>query len=150
VAAVIGHLAAALLAAPILGAVHPVHTSVTDLRYETGSRRVTVTLRVFADDFTAAAGTDDSAAAEYLRPRLTLTDPSGRSILLRWERREVAGDALVITLRGDASAGLAGAGIRQTVLCDRFTDQINIVRATYGGRSASLLFTPGDATKRLP
>ena len=105
---------------------------------------------MFADDFTAAAGTGDSAAAAYLRPRVTLTDGEGRAIVLGGSEREPAGDALLIRLRGDAPAGLAGARLRHTLLCERFADQVNIVQARYGGRSASLLFTPGDAAKQLP
>jgi hypothetical protein len=149
VAAVIGRLAASLLAAPLLSA-HPMHTSVTELIHEPATRTVVVTVRVFADDFTAAAGPGDSAAAAYLGPRLTLTDRGGRVIPLRWERREPMGDALRFHLRGTAPAGLAGARVRHTVLCERFDDQVNIVRATYEGRSASLLFTSGDDAKTLP
>ncbi len=36
------------------------------------------------------------------------------------------------------------------LLTERFDDQINIVRATYDGRTTTLLFTPGDAPKVLP
>ncbi|MGH7629408.1 MAG: DUF6702 family protein [Gemmatimonadales bacterium] len=143
------YLAAALVTGPLLGA-HPMHTSVTELAHEPASRTVAVTVRVFADDFTAAAGAGDSAAAAYLRPRLTLTDRAGRPIALRWERLEPAGAALLLRLRGDAPAGLAGVRVTHTLLCDRFDDQINIVRATYAGRGASLLFTRGDPPKTLP
>jgi hypothetical protein len=145
----IARLAAALLTGPVLAA-HPMHTSVTELTYAPSARSVSLTIRVFADDFIAAAGGGDSAAAAYLRPRVTLTDGEGRAIVLRWERREPAGDALLIRLRGDAPTGLAGARLRHTLLCERFADQVNIVQARYGGRSASLLFTPGDAAKQLP
>ncbi len=140
---------AAIAVAPLL-AVHPMHTSVTELAHEPRSRTVAVTVRVFADDFTATAGVGDSAAAGYLRTKLMLTDRAGRPIALRWERLEPAGDALLLRLRGPAPAGLAGVRVRQAVLCDRFADQVNIVRASYGGRSASLLFTPGDEAKPLP
>ena len=57
---------------------------------------------------------------------------------------------LLLRLRGEAPAGLAGARVRHSVLCERFDDQVNIVRATYAGRSASLLFTRGDGAKALP
>ena len=145
----IARLAAALLATPLLGA-HPMHTSVTELIHEPATQSVSVTVRVFADDFTAAAGTGDSAAAAYLESRLTLTDPDGRPIPLRWDRREPIGDVLLLRLRGETPAGLAGARVRHSVLCERFDDQVNIVRATYAGRSASLLFTRGDGAKALP
>ena len=147
--AIIGRLAAAAVAVPLLAA-HPMHTSVTELAHESASGTVAVTIRTFADDFTAAAGAGDSAAAAYVRARVRLTDRSGRPIVLRWERVEPAGEALLLRFRGDAPAGLAGGKLRHTLLCERFADQVNIVRATYGGRSTSLLFTPGDPAKPLP
>jgi len=144
-----GRLAAACFALPLVGA-HPMHTSVTELTHEPATRSVAVTVRVFADDFTAAAGAGDSAAAGYLRPRLTLADGAGRPIALRWERLETAGDALLLRLRADAPTGLAGVRVRHTLLCERFDDQVNIVRAIYAGRRATLLFTSGDEAKALP
>ncbi len=149
-AAVSARLAAGSLIVPLLLGAHPVHTSITQLAHEPATRTVAVTVRVFADDFTAAAGRGDSAAAAYVRPRLALTDRAGRPIPLRWERAEPAGDALVLRLRGHAPAGLAGVRVRQMLLCERFDDQVNIVQAAYGGRSATLLFTPGDDAKALP
>jgi hypothetical protein len=56
----------------------------------------------------------------------------------------------VLRLRADAPRGLAGVRVRHTLLCERFNDQVNIVRATYGGRSATLFFTRGDEAKALP
>jgi hypothetical protein len=126
------------------------HTSVTELTHEPASGSIAVTVRVFADDFTAAAGPGDSAAAAYLRGRLVLTDRGGRLIPLRWERREPAGDALLLRLSGLAPAGLTGARVRHSVLCERYEDQVNLVRVQYAGRSVSLLFTPGDGAKAIP
>lgn len=145
----ISRLAAALLALPLAWA-HPLHTSVTELTHEPASGIVFVTVRVFADDFKAAAGAGDSAAAAYLRTHLALTDRGGRPIPLRWERGEPAGDALLLRLRGLAPAGLAGWRVRHSVLCERFEDQVNLVRVRYERRSVSLLFTPGDGAKALP
>jgi hypothetical protein len=36
------------------------------------------------------------------------------------------------------------------VLCERYPDQVNIVRASYAGRTTTLLFTRGEAAKSLP
>jgi hypothetical protein len=57
---------------------------------------------------------------------------------------------LVLTLSAPAPAGLSGARIWHGVLAERFGDQVNIVQARYGGRSATLLFTAGDGPKPLP
>ena len=59
-------------------------------------------------------------------------------------------DVVRAHLRVSVPGGLAGTRIGNRLLCDRFPDQVNVVRATYDGRSATLLFTPGDPAKPLP
>ncbi len=140
-------IAAFLLPVPLL--VHPMHTSVTELVHDPASKTVAITLRVFADDF-ASVGGADSLALPYLRANLTLADAVGRPIPLRWEAGYRSGDVVWLRLRAEVPAGLAGLQVRNTVLCDRFEDEVNVVRASYGGRTASLLFTQGDRAKALP
>lgn len=138
------------LALPAFAAVHPMHTAVAELVHEPSTRSVIVKLRVFADDFAAAVGPEDASAEAYVRAHLRLADAGGHPIMLRWEGIERSGDIVRIQLRGDAPAGLAGAHVLLSLLCERFEDQVNIVRATYAGRTASLLFTRGDQTRALP
>jgi hypothetical protein len=57
---------------------------------------------------------------------------------------------IVLRLRGEVPGGLAGARVTSLVLCERFPDQVNIVRAEYGGRATTLLFTRGEESKALP
>jgi hypothetical protein len=40
--------------------------------------------------------------------------------------------------------------VASALLCERFEDQVNIVRASYADRSVTLLFTRGDASKPIP
>ena len=139
------------LVLPAFAAVHPTHTAVAELVHEPATREVIVTIRAFADDFGTAVGADGAAAAEvYVRPRVTLADPAGQPIGLRWEGITRAGDIVQIRLRGEAPDGLRGMRVRMTLMCERFEDQVNIVRATYAGRTTSLLFTRGDQAKALP
>ena len=106
------------------------------------------TVRVVTDDLTAAAGAGDSAAAAYLRERLVLTDRAGGRVTLHWRGHESRRDALIIRLSGHAPSGLGGA--RNTILCERFADQVNIVRVSEGFHAATLLFTRGSGTETLP
>ena len=138
---------AALLTATVVEA-HPLHTSHTEVVVERDRQSVTVTVRVFTDDFTAAAGAGDSAAAAYLRERLVLTDRAGGRVTLHWRGHESRRDALIIRLSGHAPSGLGGA--RNTILCERFADQVNIVRVSEGFHAATLLFTRGSGTETLP
>jgi len=144
---------AALIGLGINGlvAAHPMHTSVTELRQDWSTHVVVVTLRVFADDFGTVAPDRVGAGAEsYVRAHLELRGADGRLVALHWEGASLSGDVVQIRLTAQLASGLAGARVRTTLMCERFPDQVNIVRATYGGRTASLLFTPGDQAKALP
>ena len=133
----------ALAAALIPVAPHPMHTSSAELVREADS--VHVTIRLFADDI-AAVG----AVRPYLHDRFGILDRHGTPVHLEWAGSETAGDVLTIRLRGRIAGGLSGAQVRNAILTDRFADQVNLVRATYGRRAATLIFTRGDGPKPLP
>jgi hypothetical protein len=140
---------------PALSA-HPLHTALTEISYQTDSQTVAIRIRVFADDLASSvsgladAAQPDSALSRYARGSFALTDRSGRPVPLRWERAERAGDMVLLQLRATLAGGLAQSRVLDALLCERFPDQINIVRASYGGRTITLLFTRGDAAKVLP
>ncbi len=141
---------AGLLATP---AVHPLHTTHTDLRQRSGE--VEITVRAFTDDLHRAVAarerlTDDSALVRYVRATLTLADPAGRPAVLALVGTRVDGDVTLVMLRAALPPGLAGTRVRQGMHMELFDDQVNVVRAEYGGRQASLLFTPGDPARALP
>ncbi len=151
-------MVSALLLGVMLGLLqpaHPMHTSVTEL-HDSAAGTVSIRIRVFEDDLTAALGgrladqAADSALSRYVRGRLSLSDRTGRVLPIEWVADERAGAVRLLRLRAKVSGGLAGASLNVTLLCDRFDDQVNIVRASYGGRTTTILFTPGDGAKALP
>ena len=137
------------------GARHPMHTAVTEIAYDATTAEASVRIRVFVDDFTAAIPTPpgtvvgDSAVVRYVRSSFTIVDRTGQRLPFRWQGVERAGDVLVLRFVAAAPAGLAGGQVASTLLTERFEDQVNIVRATYGGRTRTLLFTRGEAAKAL-
>lgn len=138
------------------GRAHPMHTAVAEVAQADPRGEAMVQIRVFADDFQAAvplpadlAGAD-SAMSRYLRGTFALADRTGRPVRLAWAGAERTGDVILLRLRGEVAGGLAGARVTSLVLCERFPDQVNIVRAEYAGRTATLLFTRGEAAKALP
>ena len=147
------------------------HTSVTQVVQEDARGRVSIQVRVYVDDLRAAVslpagalgadseGSDsaggnaaaaDSAMARYLRGTFALADRTGRPVRLTWTAAEPAGDVILFRLRGEVPGGLAGARVTNLVLCERFEDQVNVVRAEYAGRTTTLLFTRGETAKALP
>ena len=158
-------VAAALLlaaAAPGGALAHPLHTTLTELTYDPAARAVRLSVRVFADDFSAsvihgrAAAPDapivvppDSAMVRYLVGKLVLADRSGRLIPLRWCGTRRAAEVLFLCLRAPVASPPRGARLRNAVLTELFADQVNVVRAAVGGAAQTLLFTPGDGMKAL-
>ena len=159
---VIGRVVAAAVATLVLVATaprsaraHPLHTTLTELSIDT-SGVVEIRLRAFVDDFSAAVSgsremprppfriPSDSATARYLSSRLLLHDASGRSARLTLTTLRREGDVVWVTLRATGVRSLAGARLTNTVLFERYDDQVNIVQASIAGRRRTLLFTPRD------
>jgi len=150
----------ARLALVMLGLVgagaHPMHTAVTELAQQDAGGTTAVQIRVFADDFQAALplpadpAAADSAMARYLRGTFALADRTGRPVRLAWAGAERSGDVILMRLEGRVTGGLAGARVTSLVLCERFEDEVNVVRAAYAGRTETLLFTRGESSKALP
>ncbi len=125
-------------------AAHPTHTSSAELVQERDS--VTVAIRVFADDLGSPT---ESELGRYLRERFQLAE-RGRGVALAWRGSERKDDVVIVRLGGRLEGSLAGATVTNRVLTERFSDQVNIVRATYAGRTSTLLFVRGDGPKALP
>ncbi|MEP6572043.1 MAG: DUF6702 family protein [Gemmatimonadota bacterium] len=141
---------------------HPLHTTFTELTAQS-SGIVTITVRLFTEDLAVAiskrsgrtfAGRDaiipDSLALDYLRAHFALGAHGGHPAQLRWSGQRRTADVSFLTLSADLPAGLAGATLADSIHCELFDDQVNIVKATYAGRSESMLFTRGDPPKTLP
>ena len=144
----VGALAVALLG----GAAHPLHTSITEMSAD-GQGRVRVAIRLYADDLLSATAAGEPLSADsvarYGRGHFSLRDRSDRPVLLRWDGLDRHDDAVVIRLEGPLSNGLVGARVANRLLTERFRDQVNVVRASWPGGSATLLFTQGDNGKAI-
>ena len=156
-------LALGILLVPAVRAAvaHPLHTTLTQLSYDASARVLNVSVRVFADDFSAAVMRraneggvvvipPDSAMMRYVSGRFVLQGAGGGAIPLRWCGMRRDGEALFLCLRATAQPSPAGARMRNALLSEMFADQVNIVQASYGGTRRTLLFTPRDGMKALP
>ena len=151
-------IATMLTLIPAVARAHPLHTSLAQMTIDTRTGAVSVSLRVFVDDFTAAANhwskdkrvESQTTAFAYARASFVIRESSGRIVPLRSCGEKRVGDLLYVCLAGRASSNASVSAVLSRVLTEKFADQVNIVQATYSGRRASLLFTPGDREKRLP
>jgi hypothetical protein len=93
---------------------------------------------------------DDAAALAYLVRGLTL-QVAGRPLALRLVAQHRDGDVTWLELRADeAVPSLRGARILNRLLTEFHADQVNVVKASYEGRSFTTLFSPGEGAKALP
>lgn len=148
-----------LLLSPGSAGAHPMHTSLTRIRVEADGR-VTVSIRTFADDFSAAVAratkgirtadyrVRDVHAAEYLSGNVALS-VNGRRIPLELTGQRRDGDVTWLDLRGAYNGSLKGARIAHRLLMERYRDQVNIVQITLGDASRTLLFSGADQDKPL-
>lgn len=134
---------------------HPIHTTLTQLAYDRGTRSITISVRVFADDFGTALRRQggapqgfDQAALAYARRTLTLSPGGKKALPLSWCGARREGIVVWLCLRAPAR-GLEGLVVHNRMHFELFDDQVNIVQATVDGRRRSVLFTRGDRPKRL-
>lgn len=140
---------------------HPLHTSLAEISYDSRSGHISVTLRVFVDDFTNAANlrrrqlaargvaSGNSPLVEYAQASFSINEASGRRVALRFCGGRRAGDLMWLCLRGTARPGRRQLMLTNQILFDLFRDQINIVKVTMDGRTRNLLFISGDKAKPL-
>jgi hypothetical protein len=145
---------------------HPLHTSLAELAYDPATKEIRISVRVFVDDLTKASEayarsrtrttaiqtsvrSADSPIVAYARASFVVADRTGRVLLLASCGEKQVGDLLWICFRAPAPAGLSGFRVAHRMLFDLYSDQVNIVQASYNGNKVSLLFTRGDGFKRL-
>jgi hypothetical protein len=135
---------------------HPLHTTITELTWTSGSGTLEASIRGFADDINAAAGrgagavaVSDSALARYAAASLVVIGKTGRAVELGWCGARRAGDLIWLCLRGPAPAGLSGGQVQARMMFELYHDQVNIVQVSDGSRRQTLLFAQGDGSKAL-
>jgi hypothetical protein len=142
--------ALAILAPPAYS--HPLHTTLTEVTVAPDGS-LQIVLRAFVNDFSAAiagskgamptpvATPTDSATARYVARTVALVEASGRRVPLAITGIRRAGELVWVTLRARTLRNASGARLTNSVLFDRYDDQVNIVQTSVAGRRQTLLFT---------
>lgn len=152
-------LASPLVMSREVAEAHPLHTSLAELSFDPRSGVVSLSLRVFVDDFTAASNewsrqsrgpSGNAALAGYSLAMFLLNDASGHRISMTPCGGKRVGDLMWLCFHGRMTSQLKGTTVSSNILFEKYRDQINIVQASYEGRKANLLFTPGDGPKKIP
>lgn len=125
---------------------HPLHTTMTELTVDEPHHSMRAVVRVFADDIGSAARRYPSAEA-YVARTLSVSDATGRAIALHSCGTRRSGAVLFMCAEGSYAGSVRALKVSNSLLCDLFDDQVNLVQISLGAEHHSLLFTRGDAAK---
>jgi hypothetical protein len=149
------------LVAPIASGAHPMHSTLTEVVEDRARGTVRATIRVFADDLgvalarathaaVASSGPAwDSTAVRYAKSVLALRDARGRALALHACGIRRAAGVVWLCLETDRLSSTESWQLRNSILCELYDDQVNVVQGIFGGERRSLLFVRGDGFKPL-
>ncbi len=153
-----------LLGVPASASAHPLHTTISTVLYTAETGVLAVSIRLFADDFSAVVSgrpaadprhdalPPDSAMFRYVIQRLEFVTRDDRGTPIRvpltWCGAKRDGAVIVVCVRG-AARTLRDAQVRNRLMSDVFNDQINMMKVTRAGPRHTLLFTRRDGAKPL-
>ena len=150
-----------LLTAPFNAAAHPYHVSIAEVKYNAKAQSLEIALKIFTDDLektlSEKAGkpvvlTSDGAVVKmleaYFQKNFQVTLPQNQVALSRSFGFEKEDDAhwfyLDIPLKADQ---LKDARLRNQVLLETFSDQINLTNLEINGKKRTLIFKEGEVLK---
>jgi hypothetical protein len=145
----------ALLATPLAARAHPIHTTLTVVTFDPRSGQFTLSIRAFADDFSAAvaraagrtAPRDSSLVAleaeRYVRERVTVA--GAELVPCGIERR---GESYVLCFRASV-ADPGAATMKNTLLTELHADQVNVVQVAHRDTRRTHVFTAKTAALKL-
>lgn len=150
--------ALALMAFVASVAAHPLHTTLADVTVDAPHHTVRAVVRVFAEDLSqalrhqapgAGAHVADDGATAYVAHAFSIVDRGGRPVALGSCGVRRSGDLLWVCVEGTTTGDARELSARDAVLCELFSDQVNIMQVADGASKRSVLFTRGDGAKRI-
>jgi hypothetical protein len=143
---------------------HDYHASITDVKYNPLTQNLEVAVKVFMDDLENAlsrqSGTKviySSTSEEvkkhitnYLNTTLAFELEKGKPLNTKLLGSEEDVDVVWMYIEVPVQRPtLAQLYIKNAILTDLFTDQMNIVNVNYKGETESVLMQRGEVTKKL-
>ncbi len=143
---------------------HDFHTSITDIKYNPRTQAFEVALKVFTNDlesavskFTKSKIVYSSTSAEqqqqlysYLQSKLSFEIAKGKPLKYKLVGSEAETDAVWIYVEVPVkNNSVSQLYIKNAVLTEVFTDQMNIVNLNYKGKTESALLQRGEEQKKF-
>lgn len=138
----------------ILTALHPLHVSVTEIKFDAKDKELEITVRIFLDDLEEAIRqerkqaslditnpgtglTVDLLVSNYLTTRLT-AKVDNKVVVIKYLGHEIEGDAIVVYAYAPNVKKLKTIDVHHTTITEVYEDQSNLVHITVGDKTRSL------------
>jgi hypothetical protein len=132
-------------------AAHPLHTSFTEVTREP-TEHVALKVRLFADDFSAAldslgrtpafaGATTEAIARRYFERSVSVQEKNGKPVALTWCGMRTGDGLTWLCARSATPVGAGSLRIQNTLMFDRFPDQISIIRSGQKKKARMLVLT---------
>lgn len=135
-------------------ALHPLHVSVTEIKFDPKDRELEITVRIFLDDLEEAIRQDrklpslditnpgtglttDQLVSTYLSTRLT-TKVDNKTAAIKYLGHEIDGDAIVVYAYAPGVKKLKSIEVYHSTITEVYEDQSNLVHITLGEKTRSL------------
>lgn len=159
-------LAVVLIAILLLGSwmLHKFYVSLTEIRYNSESERLEVSMRIFPDDLDLAFEKQfginphlvtelehtkaDSLIQEYLKVHFAI-EVNGDPVILTYLGKEAEADAIWCYLESETIKYPGSILVRNSILTDEFKDQVNIIQVYSGKWNKGLLLTREHISEML-
>lgn len=143
---------------------HDYHASITDIKYNPRTQNLEVAVKVFMDDledalsrqakskitYSSSSETVNEQLSDYLKSNLAFELEKGKPLKARLLGSEEDADMVWLYVEVPVQqATLAQLYVKNAILTDIFTDQMNIVNVNYKGKTESVLLQHGDVTKKV-
>ncbi|MFT3782950.1 MAG: hypothetical protein QM790_13160 [Nibricoccus sp.] len=132
----------------------PLHFSLTEATYNRERGRLLVTVRVQTADLEAALsdraqkkitvgepGELAPLALEYVREKLLVTSARGEHLRLEWAGHDVTTTQLFLFFEAPLTGSVIGVRLSNSLLVERFPDQVNSVEISDGALKQTLVFS---------
>ncbi|WP_460667212.1 DUF6702 family protein [Larkinella knui] len=142
---------------------HPVHTSITQMQYNTAEKAFEVSLRVFTDDLEDVLTKENNnqrvrlsdkdangpLVERYIRKHFNLTNAQHQRKPYRFLGKEQEVDATWIYIEIPYTEPIEGSLLQQSLLMDLHDDQMNLVNVTYKSEKKTVLFKKSNSQQVL-
>lgn len=138
----------------ILTVLHPLHVSVTEIKFDPKDKELEITARIFLDDLEEAIRqerkqaslditnpggglTIDQLVGTYLATRLSVK-VDGKAFPIKYLGHEIEGDAIVVYAYAPGVKKLKTIEVHHSSITEVYEDQSNLVHVLVGEKTRSL------------